>query len=118
MRYDTAVSETDPPYGAASSARITRQGQITVPKAIRDALGAVPGDEIVFERRGDEIVLGHRRRQSVMELAGIFADTAPRPGLTKARLREAVEEELARKHERRLRTAGERARPHVPEAPP
>lgn len=30
--------------------RITTKGQVTIPKAIRDALGIEPGDEIIFER--------------------------------------------------------------------
>lgn len=29
--------------------RVTTKGQVTIPKAIRDALGIEPGDEIVFE---------------------------------------------------------------------
>ena len=31
-------------------ARITSKGQITVPKAVRNALGLKPGDKVVFEQ--------------------------------------------------------------------
>jgi AbrB family looped-hinge helix DNA binding protein len=54
-------------------ARLTRQGQITVPKAIRDALGLRPGDEIEFVPRGSELLVEARPRRSVLEFAGIAA---------------------------------------------
>lgn len=40
-------------------ARITSKGQITVPKAVRHALGLKPGDKVVFEHGG---ALGPGRR--------------------------------------------------------
>lgn len=30
--------------------RVTTKGQVTIPKAIREALGIEPGDEVTFER--------------------------------------------------------------------
>lgn len=30
--------------------RVTTKGQVTIPKAIRDALGITPGDEVIFEK--------------------------------------------------------------------
>ena len=65
----------------AHRARITSQGQITVPKSIRDRLGLAPGDEIEFEPAGDTFVLRPRRRRSVLEFAGIAGATSDRlPG--------------------------------------
>lgn len=55
-------------------ARLTRQGQITVPKAIRDAMGAKPGDQIEFVPRGGEVVVELRPRRSVLDFAGIAAE--------------------------------------------
>jgi AbrB family looped-hinge helix DNA binding protein len=37
--------------------RITSKGQVTVPKAVRDALGVVPGDRIAFRIEDDGRVL-------------------------------------------------------------
>lgn len=59
-------------------ARLTSQGQITVPKAIRDRLGLKPGDDLEFEERGDEIVVVAHRRRSVLDFAGVLA---PAPGV-------------------------------------
>lgn len=64
--------------GNRQRARLTRQGQITVPKAVRDLLGAQPGDEIEFVPRGNELLVELRRRVSVLEFAGIAADAARR----------------------------------------
>ncbi len=108
------MSETTPPYGEGVAARITRQGQITVPKVVRDALGAVPGDELVFQQRDGETVVHHRRRRSVMEFAGIAADTAPDPALSPEQLRDAVEHEVGQRYERWLADATIGARPARP----
>ncbi len=48
---------------------------------MREALGARPGDDIVFLVRGNEIVVEVRTRPSVLDFAGIAADAASRvPG--------------------------------------
>jgi antitoxin PrlF len=57
-------------------ARLTRQGQITVPKAIRDALGAHPGDDFEFIPRGTEVLIEVRPRRSVLDFAGLAAGAA------------------------------------------
>jgi len=72
-------------------ARLTSQGQITVPKAVREALGARPGDELEFVARGDELVVEVRHRRSVLDFAGIAANAAPRVPGTAAELDELVE---------------------------
>ncbi|MBA2700767.1 MAG: AbrB/MazE/SpoVT family DNA-binding domain-containing protein [Chloroflexi bacterium] len=55
-------------------ARLTRQGQITVPKAIRDSLGAQPGDDLEFRARGSSILIELRPRQSVLDFAGLASE--------------------------------------------
>lgn len=52
-------------------ARITSQGQITVPKAVRDVLKARPGDVVEFDQTADGFLMRHRTRVSVLEFAGI-----------------------------------------------
>jgi AbrB family looped-hinge helix DNA binding protein len=48
-----------------STARIYKKGQITIPKAVRDATGLKIGDRVVVEARDDEIVV--RRAVGVLE---------------------------------------------------
>jgi antitoxin PrlF len=40
-----------------AAARVTSKGQVTVPKAVRDALGIKEGDEIIFRVEGRRAVL-------------------------------------------------------------
>ncbi len=96
------MSETPTAYGNGLRARLTRQGQITVPRAVRDVLEALPGDDIVFELRGPEVVLHRRARVRVSDLAGIAADTAPTGVITKEFLADAVETAVGEAYAERL----------------
>ena len=40
-----------------NSSTITKKGQITIPKKLRDEFGIEPHDKVVFVRRGDVLVL-------------------------------------------------------------
>ncbi|HET8661913.1 MAG TPA: AbrB/MazE/SpoVT family DNA-binding domain-containing protein [Micromonosporaceae bacterium] len=51
-----------------AAARLTSKGQITLPKAIRDALGLHEGDRVVFRVAGNYAVLA--RTADLLELAG------------------------------------------------
>ncbi|WP_320670012.1 AbrB/MazE/SpoVT family DNA-binding domain-containing protein [Patulibacter defluvii] len=44
-----------------STAKVYSKGQVTIPKAVREAAGIDIGDRVVIEARGDEVVL-HRAR--------------------------------------------------------
>jgi AbrB family looped-hinge helix DNA binding protein len=48
---------------------ITRKGQITIPKEIRDRLGVKRGEKVIFVSRGDEIVL-KVIRGTILDLRG------------------------------------------------
>jgi antitoxin PrlF len=50
------------------AARVTSKGQVTVPKAVRDALGIETGDEVVFRVDGNRAVLA--RTPDFLGLAG------------------------------------------------
>lgn len=69
---------TDARLGNRALAKLTRQGQISVPKAVREALGARAGDEIEFVRQGDAFVVELRPKRSVLDFAGMAADAAAR----------------------------------------
>jgi AbrB family looped-hinge helix DNA binding protein len=53
-------------------ARVTSKGQITVPKEVRVRLAIQPGDDLLFDIRGNRVEMIPRRRQGVAELAGLF----------------------------------------------
>ena len=40
-----------------AAAKVTSKGQVTVPKAVREALGIKEGDEVVFRVEGNRAVL-------------------------------------------------------------
>jgi AbrB family looped-hinge helix DNA binding protein len=81
--------------GKRQRARLTSQGQITVPKAVREALGARPGDEIEFVPRGDGLVVEVRPRRSVLDFAGIAANASSRVPGTAEELDELVDRGMA-----------------------
>ena len=51
------------------SSLMTRKGQVTIPKAIRDRLGAREGERVLFVIRGDEVVL-KVLRGTILDLKG------------------------------------------------
>jgi antitoxin PrlF len=51
-----------------AAARVSSKGQVTVPKAVRDALGIKDGDTLVFRVEGDRAVLA--RTTDFLALAG------------------------------------------------
>ena len=50
------------------AARVTSKGQVTVPKAVREALGVSEGDVILFRIEGNRAVVS--RTPDFLELAG------------------------------------------------
>ena len=53
------------------AARMSSKGQLTVPKAVREALGLGEGDDVVFRVEGDRAVLA--RTPEFLSLAGTVA---------------------------------------------
>ena len=85
----------------APRSRITKQGQITVPKVVRDAMGVGPGDELEFERVGEDYLIRPRRRRSLLEFAGIAGPTSKRIPTTAAELDRVIDEGMATEAARR-----------------
>ncbi len=57
-------------------ARLSSKGQITVPKAVRDALGVEEGDELVFRVEGHRAIVA--RTPDFLSLAGTVTVPAAR----------------------------------------
>lgn len=51
-----------------TAARMSSKGQVTIPKAVRDALGVKEGDDVVFRLEGERAVLA--RSADFLALAG------------------------------------------------
>ena len=51
-----------------AAAKMTSKGQVTVPKAVRDALGIKEGDEVIFRVQGNMAILA--RTPDFLDLAG------------------------------------------------
>ncbi len=60
------------------SARLSSKGQITVPRAVREALSLVEGDSLVFRVEGDHAVLA--RTPDLLTLAGAVSVPAAKRG--------------------------------------
>jgi AbrB family looped-hinge helix DNA binding protein len=58
------------------TARMSSKGQVTVPKAVRDALGIGEGDDVVFRVEGNRAVLA--RTPDFLSLAGTIKVPASR----------------------------------------
>ena len=50
------------------AARVSSKGQITIPRAVRDALGIGKGDEVLFRVEGERVTMA--RIPGLLELAG------------------------------------------------
>jgi len=47
---------------------VTSKGRVTIPKDIREALGATPGDKVVFQADGDTVTLRKVPRKKLGEI--------------------------------------------------
>lgn len=55
-------------------ATLTSKGQITLPKAIRQALGVTTGGKVSFELRGGEVIVTRADAEHVDPAIGTFLD--------------------------------------------
>jgi antitoxin PrlF len=60
------------------TAQLSSKGQLTVPKAVRDALGLAEGDQVVFRVQGQRALLA--RTPNLLDLAGSVPVPAEKRG--------------------------------------
>ena len=60
------------------SARLSSKGQVTVPRAVRDALSLEEGDRLIFRVEGDHAILA--RTADLLTLAGSVSVPAAKRG--------------------------------------
>lgn len=74
-------------------AKLTSKGQITVPKAVREALRVGPGDQLVFHVHRDGRVTIEAATVDLLSLRGILKPKVR--GVTIEQMQEAIERSAA-----------------------
>ncbi len=64
-----------------SIAKVTSQGQITIPADIRRLLGIQPGGKVVFIQDGDRVMMANATIETFAQMQRAFAGEAERLGL-------------------------------------
>ena len=77
-------------------AKVTFKGQITIPKAVREALDIQAGDSVTFRLEGDHAVVKPLKKKALLDFYGAFPARRPYPGL------EAVRKEVHHKIAERI----------------
>ena len=57
-------------------AKVTSKGQITIPVAIRNALGIREGDKILFMEEGDRVILTNASTNALLKAQEAFQGVA------------------------------------------
>jgi AbrB family looped-hinge helix DNA binding protein len=64
-----------------SIAKVTSQGQITIPADIRKLLGVQPGGKVVFIQDGNRVMMANATVEAFEQMHASFAPEAERLGL-------------------------------------
>lgn len=62
-------------------AKVTSKGQITIPVAIRNALGIREGDKILFMEEGDRVILTNASTNALLKAQKAFQGVAEELGI-------------------------------------
>jgi AbrB family looped-hinge helix DNA binding protein len=81
--------------------KLTSQGQVSVPAAVRSFLHLMPGSVLEWSQDGDRIVVERAKRHSTAEVhQALFADRAPTgvPAKSLAELKQGIRQRMQRRH--------------------
>lgn len=81
--------------------KLTSQGQVSVPVAVRRFLHLTPGSALVGSQDGDRIVVERARRHGTAEVhQALFSDAAPAgaPANSLAELKQGIRQRMQRRH--------------------
>lgn len=80
--------------------KVTRQGQTTIPKPIRDRYGIREGDEVIYIDLGDHIAVIPVPKHPLKVLVGLNLDVEESVHEMRKEARETAKRLLEEKHER------------------
>ena len=81
--------------------KLTSQGQVSVPAAVRSFLHLMPGSVLVWSQDGDRIVVERAKRHSTAEVhQALFADqpAVGVPAKSLAELKQGIRQRMQRRH--------------------
>lgn len=85
----------------AVDTRITAQGQVSVPAAIRRKLGVAPGSTLQWTLRGDEVVVRKRGSVTFEDVHQELFPDGPPQRISVAQVKTAIARKVREKHARR-----------------
>ena len=85
---------------ALAQSKLTSQGQISVPAAVRRKLGVGPGSVLEWDEQGDAIVVRRGGRFTSEDIHGAIFETPPKRRTLES-LKEGIRSYMRRKHARR-----------------
>jgi antitoxin PrlF len=96
---DTTSAASNSPISVDT--RITSQGQVSVPAAIRRKLGVAPGSTLQWTLRGDEVVVKRRNTVSSLDMhKALFPDGPPKP-ISLKQMKDAIAQHARDRYARR-----------------
>ena len=81
--------------------KLTSQGQVSVPAAVRSFLHLTPGSVLVWSQEGDRIIVERAKRHSTADVhQALFAEGTPgtQPPKTLAELKQGIRQRMQRRH--------------------
>lgn len=87
----------------STQSKLTSQGQVSVPAAVRRFLHLIPGSVLVWTQDGERIVVGRDKRYNTDEVhRALFPDppTGPEQVKTLAELRQGIRQRMQKSHAR------------------
>ena len=82
--------------------KLTSQGQVSVPAAVRNFLHLTPGSVLVWSQEGDRIVVERAKRHSTAEVhQALFAGqaaAAATPAKSLTELKQGIRQRMQRRH--------------------
>lgn len=85
---------------ALAKSKVTAQGQISVPVAVRKKLGVGPGSTLEWVEEGDRIVIRRSGKYTFEDIRKAVFGDKPVPHKTDAELKDGIREYIRKKHAR------------------